>query len=499
MNHKRFTRAIQKIFIILFLLAPCLSFSQQTDSIGLDQFIAKQVADYKIPGLAIGIIRDHKVIFKKGYGQTSTAKGLPVNTQTIFPISSCTKAFTAAALGILADEGKINWDDKVIKYLPDFKLSDPWITKELTITDILSHRSGLKTFDGDLLWYGTKNSRKDIARLIRYSPIRTNYRTDFAYQNIMYLVAGLVVESVTGKTWDEFLQERIFIPLKMTGTATNRDSVTSQSNFALPHIQNKPVKPINMHNISPAGGIDSNIDDMLTWMQMWLEQGKINDKVILDNGTIETITSLKTLTSDNKDDGYGLGWYIKHTKNGKVINHNGGMPGYISSVVLFPESSSGIVILTNKISPVNDQLVKTITNYLYQKEAFDWKEADNEMSGKGTVFNWDMKRKPEPKKSALIPNFNRYEGEYEDTAYGKAVIRRENGKPFLELLPTKELFSGFLYNIDPDRFKIVFNDPFVPEGEVVFVRDTNKKITGFKLNIDSNDFLFGDLDFDRLP
>jgi len=499
MNHKRFANATQRIFIILFLIVPYCSFSQQNDSASLDQFIAKQVDDYKIPGLAIGIIKDHKVIFKNGYGQTSNIKGLPVNTQTVFPISSCTKAFTAAALGILVDQGKINWDDKVIKYLPDFKLSDPWITKELTITDLLSHRSGLKTFDGDLLWYGTQKTRKDIARLIRYSPIRTNFRNDFAYQNVMYLVAGLVVEAVTGKTFDAFLQERIFSPLKMTGTATSRDSITAKSNFALPHIQNKPIKPLNMDNITPAGGVDSNIDDMLSWMQMWLAHGRANDTTILDNGTIETITSLKTLASDNTDNGYGLGWYIKHTPNGKVINHNGGMPGYISSVVLFPDSSSGIVILTNKISPVNDQLVKAITAYLNQKEAFDWKEADKGMSGKNKVFDWDKKRKPQPKKSAVIPNFNRYEGEYEDMVYGKAVIRREKGKPFLELLPTKELFSGFLYNIDPDRFKIVFNDPFIPEGEVVFVRDTNKKITGFKLNIESNDFLFSDLDFDKIP
>ncbi|NRF41179.1 serine hydrolase [Pedobacter foliorum] len=499
MNHKRFTRTTQKILIILLLLAPYLSFSQQNDSTDIDEFIAKQVSDYKIPGLAIGIIKNHKVIFKKGYGVTSTSKGLPVNTQTIFPISSCTKAFTAAALGILVDEGKIKWDDKVVKYLPNFKLSDPWITKELTIVDILSHRSGLKTFDGDLLWYGTKYTREDIAKLIRYSPIRTNFRTDFAYQNIMYLVAGLVVESVTGKTWDEFLKERIFKPLKMSGTITNRDSITSESNFALPHIQNKPIKPLNMHNISPAGGVDSNIDDMLTWMQMWLANGRANDTTILNDGTIKTITSIKTLTSDNKDDGYGLGWFIKQTKNGKMVNHNGGMPGYISSVVLFPDSSSGIVILTNKISQINDQLVKEIANYMTKKDTFNWKEADKDMSGKATVFDWDKKRKPQPKKSDVIPNFNRYQGEYEDLAYGKARIRKEKGKPFLELLPTKELFSGFLYNIDADRFKIVFNDPFVQEGEVVFTRDNNKKITGFKLNIDSDDFLFSDLDFDKTP
>src|SRR5688572_18690030 len=154
---------MKNVFYIFFLL-PNLIFAQQQHTDSLDAFIAKQVKDYKVPGLAIGIIKDNKVVFKNGYGVTSTFDNLPVTTQTIFPLSSCTKAFTAAAMAVLVDEEKINWNDKVIKYLPDFKLSDPWITKELTISDILSHRSGLSSYDGDLLWYGTTYTKKEIVR-----------------------------------------------------------------------------------------------------------------------------------------------------------------------------------------------------------------------------------------------------------------------------------------------------------------------------------------------
>src|SRR5690606_1161298 len=161
-------QTVKKIFLILLVL-PNFILAQSLELDSLDAFISKQVKDYTIPGLSIGIIKDNKIVFAKGYGVTNNVDLLPVSSQTVFPIMSCTKAFTAAALGILVDQGKIKWNDKVIKYLPDFKLSDPWITKELTISDLLCHRSGLETFEGDLLWYGTNYSRQEVVRRIRFS------------------------------------------------------------------------------------------------------------------------------------------------------------------------------------------------------------------------------------------------------------------------------------------------------------------------------------------
>jgi CubicO group peptidase (beta-lactamase class C family) len=205
-REQSFNAESMKILAIFIVLLPSLILAQQPiDS--LDYFIQKQVIDYKIPGLAIGIIKDNAVVFKKGYGRISTADSLPVTTQTIFPILSCTKAFTAAAIGILVDQGKLKWDDKVTKYLPYFKLSNQITTNQLTISDILSHRSGLEGFEGDLLWYGTDYSRQEIVRRIQYSPLRNTFRKDFGYQNVLYLVAGLIIEKVTGETWDEFIQK----------------------------------------------------------------------------------------------------------------------------------------------------------------------------------------------------------------------------------------------------------------------------------------------------
>lgn len=488
---------MKKSFIVFLIISNSV-FAQHPETDSLDAFIAKQVLDYKVPGLAIGIIKNNKVIFKKGYGVTSALGNLPVTTQTIFPLASCTKAFTAAAMGILVAEGKINWNDKIIKYLPGFKLSDPWITKELTISDILSHRSGLISFDGDLLWYGTNYTRKEIVNKIQYSPIRTNFRLDFGYQNVMYLVAGMIIEVVSGRSWDEFVKEKIFKPLSMTNSSTSILQMEKGNNYAQPHLQNNPIKLVNMDNIGPAGSINSNIDEMIQWMQVWIGQGKINDTIVINENAFETITSIKTFTSSTSERGYGFGWYIKYKDGKKVLNHDGGMPGYKSSIVIFPESGAGIVVLTNKISPLSDQLIGALTDCLAKSEKINWFQADKNMSRKSTVYKWDKEREDVGKLISAIPNIAKYEGEYVDSVYGKAVIRKENGKAFLELLPTKELFAGYLYYKSENKFKIILNDGFIPAGEIIFERDADSTIKGFKMNMETGDFHFEDLFFKKI-
>lgn len=486
---------MKKLFILFFVLPNfILAQHQTTDS--LDAFIAKQVINYKIPGLAIGIIRDNQIIFKKGYGVNSTIDSLPVTTQTIFPILSCTKAFTAAAIGILIDEGKINWNDKVITYLPNFKLSDSWITKELTIADILSHRSGLESFEGDLLWYGTNYSRQEIVRRIQYSPIRNNFRTDYGYQNIMYLVAGLIIEKITGQTWDSFIKDRLFIPLAMTSSSTSIIQIIKSRDYAHPHLKNEPIPLMNMDNIAPAGSINSTIEDMLIWMKMWIDAGVYNENKILSKNIFQTITSPKIMLSEKSTESYGFGWNIGIDNEKKVIGHGGGMPGFKSTVSISLDDRSGIVILSNKISYFNDELIGIISEYLDSKQ-INWEQADKNLYFKNFNFDWDKEPEISSQLKSYIPNLSLYEGQYEDKAYGKAVIRKENGEAVLELLPTKKLFSGRLYYVSNDTLKIIFNDAFIPAGEVVFERGADKKVKNFKLNISSSDFHFKYLNFKK--
>ncbi len=480
-----------KILAIFIVLLPSLILAQQPiDS--LDYFIQKQVIDYKIPGLAIGVIKDNEVVLKKGYGRISTTDSLPVTTQTIFPILSCTKAFTATAIGILVDQGKLKWDDKVTKYLPHFKLSNQITTNKLTISDILSHRSGLEGFEGDLLWYGTDYSRQEIVRRIQYSPLRNTFRKDFGYQNVMYLVAGLIIEKVTGETWNEFIQKEIFLPLSMSSSSTSINALLKGKNHAHPHLKDKPIPLLNMDNIGPAGSINSNIEDMLTWLQLWMDEGAYKGKQLLSKAAFQIITSPKVKVSNKSDESYGFGWYIEDEKDGKVLSHGGGMPGYKSLVMVIPQSRVGIVILTNKISYINEQLAGVLLDYM-TSTSMNWELADRQLYGKNFRFSWD--EESDSKYQAFIPNLSGYQGVYEDTAYGKAIIEDRNGQAFLSLLPSKKQFTGQLYYLGRDKLKVVFYDGFVPAGEVLFYRGADKKLRGFKLNIESSDFHFKYLNF----
>jgi len=486
---------VRKIFVTL-LVIPRFVFGQYLITDSLNLFIAKQVKDYKIPGLAIGIIQNDSVIFKHGYGITSTAAGLPVTTQTIFPISSCTKAFTATAIGILVDEGKLNWDDKVIKYLPDFKMSNPWITKELTISDILSHRSGLASYVGDLLWYGTDYTRDQIIKKIQYLPVSNNFRVDFGYSNLMYLVAGKIIERVSGETWGQFIKEKLLTPLSMLNTSMSATQMEKSGNYALPHLQNEPIQPVNMDNIAPAGGINSNIDDLMKWVKMWIGEGRIDSSIIINTNPIETITSIKTLISASSDNGYGFGWFIKYQDGQKIIYHDGGMPGYKSNVIIFPKSRDAIVILVNKISPLNDQLINMISNYLTDPKKINWAEADKNMSLQDKVYRWDKKRDDETKLKSFIPGIVDYTGVYEDAVYGKAIIKQEKNKATLTLQPTKKLFTGILYYLAPGKLEVIFKDAFIPPGEIIFNKK-NSRVNGFKMNIPTGDFHFENLYFKK--
>lgn len=483
-----------KLLRTFFLLLPFSIWGQYIATDSLDAYISKLVSDqeYDIPGLSIGVIHKDSVIFKKGYGTSSLEQGQPVNSRTVFPILSCTKAFTAAGIGILVDEGKLNWDDKVIEHLPDFKLSDPWITKEITISDLLAHRSGLRAFDGDLLWYGTDYTTQKIIEKIQHYPIKGSFRLDFNYNNVMYLVAGRIIEKVSGSHWNEFVQTKIFDVLGMKSSSAKFSEFTKKEKYVRPHIANKPIVPISLDNAASAGGIYSSIDDMLLWLQMCLNKGTLNKKQVLSRNNFETMTSPK-IPLDNRSSGsYGFGWYIDYEDSKKVLYHGGGMPGYKSIVALYPEEKIGVVVLTNKITMINEGLMNMISTYIIDPELTDWSENRKYFTYFG--YSWDNPQNI--RIAANIPmDFHKYEGLYEDKVYGQAQVRKVNSDAILELLPSKHNLSGKLYRLDKQKFKIKFKDPFLPVGEVVFEMDKNQNIVGFRLAIPNDDFNFDNLNF----
>src|SRR5580698_10032064 len=257
---------------------PALPISPST----IDATVARAMKAFQVPGMAVGIVKDGKLIYAKGYGVRELGKAAPVDIDTLFQIGSNTKAFTAAALAILVDEHKIRWDDKVIDYIPEFRLYDPYVTRELTLRDLLSHRSGLGTGAGELMFYpNTDFSRAEMIRGLRYLKPVSSFRSQYAYDNLLYMVAGTVVATVTGETWDDFVSQRILQPLRMTGCVTSYRRIAAGSNIVTPHVMSEgkltAIKPIEFTAIAPAGAISCNVSGMAKWLQTQLNAGKSND------------------------------------------------------------------------------------------------------------------------------------------------------------------------------------------------------------------------------
>ena len=245
--------------------------AQAADSLpkGFDEYIGQVVRDWKVPGLAIAVVKGDTVGFAKGYGVRKLGESVPGDEKTLFAIGSCSKAFTATALAMLVDDGKISWDDPVIKHLRDFQLSDPYATREMTVRDLLCHRSGLARHD--LLWYGASISREEVIRRLRHAPMSTSFRSQFGYQNIMYVAAGQIISAVTGQSWDDFVKQRIFTPLEMTDSNTTTTVLGHAANVATTHekIEDKVEAVLyrNIDNVGPAGSINSSVADMAQWMR----------------------------------------------------------------------------------------------------------------------------------------------------------------------------------------------------------------------------------------
>src|SRR5262245_42271670 len=246
----------------------------------LDQWVARAMRTFEVPGLAVAIVKDYAVVIAKGYGVRKLGETAPVDALTLFGIASNTKAFTATALGLLVEEKKIEWDAPVIRYLPAFAMWDPYVTRELTVRDLLVHRSGLGLGAGDLLWWPESTyTRKEVAYRLRFIPPATSFRSAYAYDNVLYLVAGEVIEAVSGQSWEEFVLNRILKPVGMTGSNVRHSSAGTGANIASPHApvdgKVRPIRPFASDNTNPAGGINSSAEDMAKWMRVQLSGGQL--------------------------------------------------------------------------------------------------------------------------------------------------------------------------------------------------------------------------------
>lgn len=504
-------RIIIPFWIFIIVSSPGLDAQiSKQDLAKIESTVNKAFNIFKPTGLAVAIVKDSAVIYHKALGMANAEKNVPVKTTSLFNIASCSKAFTAAAIGILVDEGKIRWTDKVTDYIPEFRLSDDYITREMTVEDLLCHRSGLGTFYGDLLWYNTDYTDEEVIKHVRYEPITRRFGIQFGYQNIMFMIAGDIIERVTGTSWSEFIGSRIFEPLGMIESRPSNDELSNNQNIALGHLENKVLEIYDFNAAKPAASIYSSVDELSVWTMLMMNNGTYRNHKIISPESLNRIMEPHTILGagpSQKQHGinfymYGLGWFIFDYSGKKIVEHDGGMPGYISKVTLIPEERISIIILNNgNESFVNNALRGDLMDILVKGKDFDWTAEYAAIKPRYEINEQNsMKARLESRIPGTKPSLSPdgYTGTFNDKSYGDAAITREGEKLTLTFLPSKKVFYGDLEHWHHDTFRVDFKDEFLTFGLVTFSFDAAGKVTGFKIDLPSADFHFWNLDFKKI-
>ncbi len=494
-------RTIARRSLATFLLLVCafsLATAQTAPPADLDAWVARSMKEFDVPGLSLAIVKDGKLVYAKGYGVRKLGDPAPVDADTLFGIASNSKAFTAAAIAMLVDEGKLKWDDPVINYLPNMHMWDPYVTQQLTVRDTLSHRSGLGLGAGDLMfWPDTTFTRDEVVTHARYIQPASSLRSRYAYNNLMFVVAGQIIPAVTGKPWDDFVRERIFQPLGMSRTTITSLGFKPGDNVAWPHSRGWRLEgtltpiPMTRDDVwAAAAGIKSSANDLSKWMIAQLNHGKINDQQRLFTEaaqrqmwaatTIVPISEppapLKALKPNFS--AYCLGWAARDYRGHRVVSHGGALTGMVSTVQLVPDMNLGIVILTNQ---EENGAYAAIYNHIFDHylgaPATDWISAFRQ----ARQLTLDKANAAEAKLTAARAANSRpsldlasYAGDYNDPWYGSIDVSAENGKLLLKMGHTPTMVAD-LQHWQYDTFKATFRDKTVPDAFVTFNLNTEGK------------------------
>ena len=465
---------------------------QQDRLKALDAYIEKARQDWGVAGLAVAIVKNDSVIYAKGFGLRESGKPVPVDARTLFAIGSNTKAFTAAAIGLLVDEKKLSWDDRVTKYLPQFQLFDPYVTRELTIRDLLSHRSGLAR--GDAVWYASSFDRQEILRRVRYLEPSWSFRSQYGYQNIMFLAAGELAAAVAGQSWDDLVKQRFFRPLGMTASNTSVTDLRGQGNVATPHFKvggrAVPIGWRNIDNAGPAGSINSNVLDMAQWIRLHLGEGEYQGQRLLSQRVIREMQTPHTITGSGMDtifpmshfSTYGQGFGLRDYYGRKLVQHSGGIDGMLSNVALIPEENLGLVVLTNTEGHnLGGALVYKILDSFLPVPARDWSSIYLKLDAisrqrADSAENARARTRVVGTKPSL--SLEQYAGTYENEMYGEARVAHENGRLVLRRFLE---FNGPLEHWHYDTFRVQYEQARQGKPMLTFTLDPNGKVSGLLL------------------
>lgn len=435
----------KKLLIILCIMINCFDINTlvartQESALSIteiDTLAYDLLKQFNVPGAAVGIVIDDQTILTRGYGTRKVDEDLPVTENTLFPIASCTKAFTALLLGQLLDEEKIALDDPVKKYIPEFCLMDQDRTLNLTIRDLLAHRTGIARHDP--IWISSEIPRSEIIGLFKHLEPACDLRQEFQYNNLMYAIAGILTERVTGQSWEEAIDSRLLRPLKMKNSNTSIKQLQTYSDFSYPHAELDGVVTTvpfcNFFSMNPAGGINSTILEMVNWLKLQLSEGEFLNKSIITQQTLKETHAIQILLPPNENEeinqiGYGLGWFIGKYRGCDFISHGGDIDGFCTEVALLPEKRLGIVILTNS-STDGRYVIHCIRNKIIDKvlgieDTHCEKKIKDIHSQAKSALNEALKIFNEAARAPSTHPLEAYVGQYHHPAYGNIEITIEN-------------------------------------------------------------------------
>ncbi len=476
--------ALVALLLTLAALTPQTPVRAQSAELAtFDAYVERTMKTFDVPGIAVAIVKDGKVVLAKGYGVRKVGEPTRVDADTLFGIASNTKAFTTAAIAMLVEEGKLSWDDPVTKHLPAFQMYDPYVTREMRIRDLVTHRSGLGLGAGDLLlWPESTYTRDEILHRVRYLRPVSSFRTKYDYDNLLYMVAGQIIPVVTGKSWDDFVRERIFQPLGMSASSTTIRTMWAGGNIAIPHSvvdgTVRPIRPQGIDNGGPAASINSSVSDLSKWMIVQLDRGSLaslkpgSDARLFSEASSREMWTPQTITPNPDPQpgfealksnfaAYGLGWGIGEYQGHKVVSHTGGLSGYVSRTTLVPDMKLGVVVLTNQEEGGAFQAVtlRALDTFMNRPET-DWVNLYSERRKKQQGDAAEAEKKAASARAAnskpSLP-IEKYAGTYRDAWRDDVTIRLEGGKLVMRF-PKTDLLVGDLEHWQYDTFVARWRD-----------------------------------------
>ena len=479
------------LFAIIFLFQKN-TLAQTKTLNGLDETIEKVIKDWNVPGIAVGIVQDGKIIYTRGFGKRNVADKLPVNENTLFAIGSCSKAFTAATAAIAVDESTLAFDKPIKNYLPTFKMHNNYVGNNITLRDLLTHRSGLPRHD--LVWYGSDKSRKELVAAIEFLELTTEFRTTWQYQNLMFMTAGYLVGQENNTTWEAYTQSRLLEPLGMNTTNFSIQSMKKSKNYSLPYkIKNDIATAIPFRNvdaIGPAGSINSSAKEMSNWLLFQLNKGVFNDKKIISESNFKQMHQPQMPMPGEIDSdeifyrSYGMGWMLTSYRGHFRSEHGGNIDGFSANVGLLPRDNIGVVVLTNMNgTPVPSIIQNIIFDKLLGLKTIDWNERllKNRRQSKDLEKELDASQADPLQKENTSPTHSvaDYVGDYLHPAYGKAKVKAVDNALTMFYGGEELALEHYHYDI----FKVNSEMSVINGLKVNFSMNENGDIEGIKMQL----------------